>query len=95
MKANYEHDCDSCILLGTDVHDGDPVDVYVCPQNGDPTIVIRYDHNGPDYTSWNMSYLMGATVSAIRKSSSVPFSLELALKFYDQALKALSKIDSK
>ena len=54
----FEHDCDACWLVGSVTYAGviagqdeTPCDVYVCPQGGMPTVVIRHGDDGPDYWS--------------------------------------------
>ncbi len=50
IKPIYEHDCTSCIFLGTILNDKDlPVDLYFCPK--EPTILARFSSEGSDYTS--------------------------------------------
>lgn len=53
---HYEHDCKVCEFVGIVVHllsNGDmrTKDVYVCPQGGHPTVVIRQSNDPPDYAS--------------------------------------------
>lgn len=47
MKPRYQHDCKYCDFIGT-IH-GD--DVYICPQNGRPTIVVRQGNKRENYLS--------------------------------------------
>lgn len=46
-SARYTHECDRCTFLG---RDGEH-DVYVCPQVGWPTVILRFASDGPDYHS--------------------------------------------
>jgi alpha-D-ribose 1-methylphosphonate 5-triphosphate synthase subunit PhnG len=43
----YKHDCSACLFVG----EHGEYDVYVCPQNGLPTIVARYGDEGSEYVS--------------------------------------------
>lgn len=60
----FNHDCPSCTYLGTvcqrrpeSEHRGIRAlmlavfDLYFCTQHGLPTVIARYGHAGPDYTS--------------------------------------------
>ena len=49
----HEHDCDVCIYIGSlgrTMGPGVARDVYVCPQGGYPTVIIRHGIEG-DYIS--------------------------------------------
>jgi len=52
-EPQFKHDCDQCTYLGRDINTDDhsDVDMYFCPQNGMPTIIMRYGDNGSDYAS--------------------------------------------
>ena len=43
----YTHDCEMCLFLG--IYEG--MDLYFCPQLGNPTLVARRSSDGADYTS--------------------------------------------
>lgn len=43
----YVHDCGQCVFVGQH----ERADVYVCPQTGYPTVVMRWSAAGGDYTS--------------------------------------------
>lgn len=43
----YVHDCGQCVFVGQH----ERADVYVCPQAGHPTVVMRMSAAGGDYTS--------------------------------------------
>lgn len=47
MKPQYQHDCKYCEFVG--IIDGK--DIYVCPQNGYPTIVAREGRKREEYMS--------------------------------------------
>lgn len=49
----YEHDCDSCIFLGSYAYHNQVYDLYFCNQAvfSYPTVIARYGSEGPDYTS--------------------------------------------
>lgn len=51
-SPSHTHDCNKCVFLGDypDV-DGRPLDLYVCQQNGMPTVIARYGSRGYQYTS--------------------------------------------
>lgn len=46
VKARFKHDCESCQWLGT----FNDHDLYYC-NNQLPTVIARYEDNGPGYTS--------------------------------------------
>lgn len=48
----YEHDCDNCTFVD---RDGE-YDVYVCPQSGMPTVILRY---GPEEMYYSGRHLSG------------------------------------
>lgn len=48
IGPEFEHDCDQCIFLGFSEDLGD---LYVCPQGGYPTAVIRDGDDGWRYSS--------------------------------------------
>lgn len=52
VSPRFTHDCSACLFVGHANDDGISVDVYVCPQHGRPTIVVRYSDDGPDYSSY-------------------------------------------
>lgn len=47
MKAQFEHDCENCVLISTT----SKVDIYVCPDEENPNLVVRHGNDGPDYYS--------------------------------------------
>jgi len=64
MKPTHQHDCRRCIFVGTlDIEatgeDGAVTnlvgDAYVCPsERSEPTILVRYSDDPPDYSSLAM-----------------------------------------
>lgn len=59
---NFKHDCEKCVFLGKHLFrdnftvgvDPDIVrvcDLYVCPQEGSPTVIVRFSDDGADYKS--------------------------------------------
>ena len=53
-KPQFKHDCEICYPLGqvdTSSADLPAGDVYVCPQGGFPTVVIRRSDEPSDYLS--------------------------------------------
>jgi hypothetical protein len=46
-KPKFQHDCDGCTFLGSD----EKHDFYYCPQGNLPTVIARWDNDGPSYTS--------------------------------------------
>ena len=74
LKANWQHDCDECELIGTFQHLGMPYDVWIHehkPVEADATLIIRYSDEGPEYhslpmwaakeaqgTMWKIAFLM-------------------------------------
>src|ERR1044072_1145232 len=56
--AYFEHDCPVCFfVMARDAMEREGIfpagkcDVYVCPQMGWPTVVVRYGNNGWEYSS--------------------------------------------
>ena len=47
-EPKYQHNCDKCKFMPWPWK---PFDVYVCPQGGSPTMILRYGNDGPDYES--------------------------------------------
>jgi len=48
MKPRYLHDCSRCKFLGA----YNEYDLYFCPQTVNiPTVIARYGHDDPEYTS--------------------------------------------
>lgn len=48
QRPKFEHDCERCVFLGH----FDENDLYFCGQDGvGPTVLARYDSDGPAYTS--------------------------------------------
>ena len=47
MKPRFQHDCEYCEFVG--VIDG--MDIYICPQAGNPTIVAREGNRRENYMS--------------------------------------------
>ena len=58
-KPLYSHDCKECTYLGWDINESDnsKVDMYFCPQNGLPTIIMRYGDDGAEYISAPISVI--------------------------------------
>jgi hypothetical protein len=48
----YEHDCDSCLYLGTECFDNQFFDMYFCPRCDEGSLIARYSSDGPSYTSY-------------------------------------------
>lgn len=86
LTPQFTHDCEDCKFLGRDHLDNDPVDVYVCPQDTFPTIVIRFSSKPGEYTSWNFIFLDGSTGVHGRSKS-----YALAAKYHPAAKEALNK----
>jgi len=55
----FTHDCNECTFLGSisaeETTHGTPLDVYVHADECDPTIILRYSNDGPDYYSFPLS----------------------------------------
>ena len=47
--AHFTHDCEACSYLGHYDSAGVHFDLYACP--GEPTVVVRYGNDGPEYSS--------------------------------------------
>jgi len=49
----YKHDCNICTFIGNSFSESTQSvsDLYYCPQNGLPTIIIRYSDEPSDYNS--------------------------------------------
>ena len=47
----FEHDCTACKFIATI----NEMDIYLCPGNGDPSIIARFSSDGPDYASNRVS----------------------------------------
>ena len=47
MKPRWQHDCKWCEFIGTISGS----DIYICPQAGNPTIVVRHSNKREDYFS--------------------------------------------
>ena len=70
-KPLYKHDCNACRFLGRYTYDAPlvegtqemTVDLYICPQNGRPTVLARASSEGPDYSSFPLSILWRQPVS--------------------------------
>jgi len=54
-KPRYEHDCKVCKYLGH----LQEYDIYVCPQQGNPTVVARFSSKGRDYLSGQRLHVAG------------------------------------
>lgn len=44
----YQHNCDKCQFMPWPFR---RFDVYLCPQQGNPALILRYGDDGPDYES--------------------------------------------
>lgn len=54
MKPKFQHDCDSCIFLGTITSEGEDYDIWTCPssnKNGYAIVIARFGDDGPEYAS--------------------------------------------
>ncbi len=49
MTPIYKHDCDECVFLGGLKEAR--LDFYYCPQEGRPTVIVRYGHEPWEYRS--------------------------------------------
>ena len=61
LKANWQHDCDDCQLIGTITHLGMPVDVWLHSAEVEPesTLILRDGDEGPDYRSFPLHVAKG------------------------------------
>lgn len=51
-RPRFTHDHEHpCIFLGPAVVNGQLADVYLCPQAGMPTAIMRFSDSGPDYST--------------------------------------------
>lgn len=51
LKPNFQHDCNTCQLLGRVIIKGIVWDLYFCSTLTWPTLVARYSDGGSRYTS--------------------------------------------
>jgi hypothetical protein len=54
MRPTHTHDCRSCIFIASIYMGSENYDAYVCVGR-DPSVILRYGSEGPDYWSSPMS----------------------------------------
>ena len=53
MRIIHEHDCEGCKLVGVE----DNLDLYVCADGFDPSVVVRYGSKPHEYASYPIDML--------------------------------------
>jgi hypothetical protein len=85
MGPRHTHDCECCKFLGrVDVDGDDPKDVWVhgAEENGEDTLILRFDSPGPAYLSFAVFI---ARRASMEKSG---LSWKLGLLAYDAWVEA-------
>ncbi len=83
MKPFHNHDCNSCIYLGSTLekdHNGhEKLDFYFCPRCDEGTLISRYGECG-DYTSWPLDMYLSRREEIIKNRAN--YSIEKAYEAY-------------